>query len=94
MQAELLSILRCPEDGTPLSVANDALVDEVNAAIRTARLVDRGGKRVVQVIDSGLTRAAGDVLYPIVDQIPVLLVDESIRLDQLGGDQLRHNSMA
>jgi uncharacterized protein YbaR (Trm112 family) len=89
MRTDLLSILRCPEDGTPLSVASDPLVEEINAAIRMERLMDRGGKPVVQAIDCGLVRAAGDVLYPIIDQIPVLLVDESIALDQLGGSLAR-----
>ena len=83
MRAEILPILRCPEDHTPLAIADDALVGEVNAAIRAGRLDDRAGKRVEQTIDGGLVRAAGDVLYPIVDQIPVLLVDESIALCQL-----------
>jgi uncharacterized protein YbaR (Trm112 family) len=85
MHAEIVPILRCPEDRTPLALATNALVDEVNAAIRAGQLLDRGGKRVEQTIDDGLVRAAGDVLYPIVDQIPVLLVDESIALSQLRG---------
>jgi uncharacterized protein YbaR (Trm112 family) len=85
MQAEILSVLRCPQDGTPLELAEDALVDEVNAAIRAGRLVDRAGRQIVQAIDHGLVRKACDVLYPIIDQIPVLLVDESVELAQLGG---------
>jgi len=32
-----------------------------------------------------LLREAGDLLYPIVDQIPVMLYDEAIALDQLNG---------
>jgi uncharacterized protein YbaR (Trm112 family) len=84
MRAEVLSILRCPESRTPLHAASDALINEINAAIRAGRLVDRAGKTVVETIDGGLVRAAGDVLYPIVDQIPVLLADESIALSQLG----------
>jgi uncharacterized protein YbaR (Trm112 family) len=85
MRAEVLSILRCPETHTPLDAASDALINEINAAIRAGRLVDRAGKAVVETIDGGLVRAAGDVLYPIVDQIPVLLADESIELSQLTG---------
>jgi uncharacterized protein YbaR (Trm112 family) len=83
MRAEILPILRCPEDHTPLALAGDALLDELNAAIRAGHLVDRASKRVEQTLDSGLVRTAGDVLYPIIDQIPVLLVDESIALSQL-----------
>lgn len=83
MRAEILPILRCPEDHTPLALAGDVLVDEVNAAIRLGHLVNRAGKRVEQTIDGGLLAETGEVLYPIVDQIPVLLVDESIALNQL-----------
>lgn len=85
MRAEILPILRCPEDQTPLAIADDVLVGEVNAAIRAGRLDDRAGKRVEQTIDGGLVRAAGDVLYPIIDQIPMLLVDESMGIGQLRG---------
>jgi uncharacterized protein YbaR (Trm112 family) len=85
MRAEVLSILCCPETHTPLDAASDALINEINAAVRDGRLVDRAGKAVVEPIDGGLVRAAGDVLYPIVDGIPVLLADESIALSQLSG---------
>jgi uncharacterized protein YbaR (Trm112 family) len=83
MRAEVLSILRCPETRTPLNIASDALINEINEAIRASRLVDRAGKAVAETFDGGLVRAAGDVLYPIIDQIPVLLADESIALSQL-----------
>lgn len=84
MRAEVLSILRCPETHTPLEAASDALINEINAAIRASRLVDRAGKTIVETFDGGLVRAAGDVLYPVIDQIPVLLEDESVALSQLG----------
>jgi uncharacterized protein YbaR (Trm112 family) len=86
MRIELLEILRCPEDHTPLTPASDALLDQVNAAVRAGRLLNRGGERVEQLLDAALVRAAGDVLYPIVDEIPVLLLDEAITLDQLDRD--------
>jgi uncharacterized protein YbaR (Trm112 family) len=89
MHAEILPILRCPDDHTLLVLANEALVDEVNAAIRAGHLVDRAGKRVEQEVDGGLVRSAGDIMYPIFDQIPVLLADESIMLDQLRGGSPR-----
>jgi uncharacterized protein YbaR (Trm112 family) len=85
MRAEVLSILRCPETHASLDAASDALINEINAAIRAGRLVDRAGKAVVETIDGGLVRAGGDVLYPIVDQIPALLADESIALSQVTG---------
>lgn len=80
---ELLDILICPESRTPLTAADPALVDRLNAAIRAGQLRKRCGEKVELPVDGGLLRQDGAVLYPIVDGIPVLLMDESISLDQL-----------
>jgi uncharacterized protein YbaR (Trm112 family) len=77
---ELLSILRCPIDGSRLVVADEALVARLNAAIRSGELRNRSGRRVEKTLDGGLLRTAGDLLYPIVDQIPALLRDEAIQI--------------
>jgi uncharacterized protein YbaR (Trm112 family) len=83
MRDDLLDILCCPENHATLTPANEALVREVNERIRGSRLRNKAGREVNQPIDGGLVRADGDLLYPIVDQIPVLLRDEAIPLDQL-----------
>ena len=80
---ELLQIVRCPEDHSALAPAEDALIAKLNDAIRAGRLQNKAGRAVDKSIEGGLVRAAGDVLYPIVDQIPVLLRDEAICLDQI-----------
>jgi uncharacterized protein YbaR (Trm112 family) len=81
VQAELLNILLCPVSRAPLLPAGDLLVARLNAAIRAGRARNRAGRRVEKPLDGGLKSAAGNVLYPIVDQIPVLLADEAIILD-------------
>jgi uncharacterized protein YbaR (Trm112 family) len=81
---ELLEILRCPEDRSPLTMADAALVEHCNQAIAQRRLKNKAGLPVERTLDGGLLRADGAVLYPIVDEIPVLLVDEAIPLAQLG----------
>ena len=83
LKPDVLALLRCPEDRSPLSAASGAVVDEINAAIRAGRVANRAGKPVEQPIGGGLIRADGAVLYPIVDQIPVLLSDDAIPLAQL-----------
>ena len=83
MTNDLLDILRCPDNHATLTPADDALVAELNARIRAGQLRNQAGRDVQQPIDGGLVRADGDLLYPIVDQIPVLLRDEAIPLDQL-----------
>lgn len=82
---EVLKLLRCPDDWTELRQAEPELIARANAAIGAGRLADRIGRTVNQPLDAGLVRAAGDLLYPIVDRIPILLRDEAIPLAQLAG---------
>jgi uncharacterized protein YbaR (Trm112 family) len=83
MRDDLLDILCCPDNHARLTPADEALVCEVNDLIRAGRIRNKAGREVNQPIDGGLVRADGDLLYPLVDQIPVLLRDEAIPLDQL-----------
>ena len=77
-----MAILCCPEDHSQLSPASDDLVRRINDAIRDRRLTNRAGKRLEETIDGGLVRADGAFLYPIIDDIPVLLRDDAISLEQ------------
>jgi uncharacterized protein YbaR (Trm112 family) len=80
---ELLQILRCPDNRTPLALAEPALVERCNHLVRQRRLKNKAGLPVEHTLDGGMVRADHAVLYPIIDEIPVLLVDEGIPLDQL-----------
>lgn len=82
---ELLELLVCPEDHTPLEVADAALVTRLNEAIAAGALKNRGGQRVEQACDGALIRADRTLAYPVIDDIPVMLVDEAIPLAQLEG---------
>ena len=84
MQSEVISILRCPEDRSPLREAPPEVLDRVNERIRAGEATSRAGKQLTQPIDSGLVRADGQWLYPILDGIPVLLIDDAISLRQAG----------
>ena len=78
---ELLDILACPENKTPVALADGALVDEINRRIEKGEIVNRGGKPVEKKIDGGLVREGGAYLYPIDDDIPIMLIDEAIPLE-------------
>jgi uncharacterized protein YbaR (Trm112 family) len=78
-----LDILRCPDNRTRLRPADAALVNRLNRAIALGAVANVGGERVKRPIDSSLVREDGERLYPILDDIPVLLPDEAIDLTRL-----------
>jgi uncharacterized protein YbaR (Trm112 family) len=74
----LLKILCCPETHQLVSEAGHALISELNTQIVSGSLKNRGGKAVSEKLDGGLLRDDGQVLYPIRDRIPILLIEEAI----------------
>jgi uncharacterized protein YbaR (Trm112 family) len=78
---DLLDILVCPETRQPVHVAPGDLLARLNRAIAAGALRNRGGKTVEKPITEGLVREDGDVLYVVDDGIPVMLIDESIELN-------------
>ncbi|MFT5432053.1 MAG: hypothetical protein ACI9OJ_002751 [Myxococcota bacterium] len=80
INADLLAILVCPKSKRPLTVAPDKRVAKLNASIAKGGVRTVGGKTVERAVAGGLLTEDGTILYPIVDDIPVLLVDEGITL--------------
>lgn len=80
---ELLEILVCPETGQPVRPADDALLDRVNRSVESGEIRNRGGEKIQERIDGGLVRDDGTLLYPVRDDIPIMLVDEAIPLDDV-----------
>ena len=80
---DLLSLLRCPEDRTPLALADAATLSRINQAIDAGTLATAAGTPITQPCQAALVRADRRVAYAIVDGIPKLLVDEGIPLGPL-----------
>lgn len=80
---ELLEILVCPELRTPLFVADDDLLTALNRGVADGTLKNRAGEPVEKPLDGGLVREDRQVVYPVFDGIPIMLVDEAIPLEQL-----------
>lgn len=83
MDKKLLSILCCPITHKGLSLARADLMQSVNKAIVDGRLVNRDGAALTSVLREALVTDDGKLLYPVDDDIPVLLEGECVSLDQL-----------
>lgn len=79
---DLLDILACPEDKTPVKLADQPLIDTINSAIANGEVKNRGGQKVEQPLDGGLVREDRIFIYPIQDAIPIMLIDEAIPIQE------------
>ena len=80
---KLLEIICCPETRQDLKMAEDSLIEKLNRLIENEELLNRIKQPVKNRLDGGLIREDGKYLYPIVEEIPILLIDEAIPLESL-----------
>ena len=83
LDKDLLAILCCPETKLAVVLADDLLIQKVNGAIERGLLKNKAQKPVTEKLDGGLVRADNKILYPVREDIPVMLIDEGIPLDQV-----------
>jgi len=83
VDTQLLEILVCPETRQPLQLASAEALSRINAAVASGSLKNRSGQIVSTELSSALIREDGSLLYPVRDDIPIMLVDEAIDLGQL-----------
>lgn len=82
MNPELLSILADPEMKMPLQIASSEIIASLNKKIQAGLLQNRGGRTLDEELTEGLvTTTESTYLYPIRKGIPVMLIEESIRLN-------------
>ena len=75
---ELLEILCCPETRQRLALADPVTLAACNARIGAGGVQNLTGQPVTDPLAGALLRADGQRLYPIRDEIPILLVEEGI----------------
>ena len=80
---KLLDIICCPETRQDLKMADDSLIEKLNNLIENKKLLNRIKQPVKDKLDGGLVREDGKYLYPIIEEIPILLIDEAIPLEPL-----------
>ena len=83
LSPDFLKLTRCPNSGTPLRLAEPQLLSRINRAVESGRLTNKLGEPVTRSLDAALLNEAGDLAYPVFDEIPVLLIDEAIELHQV-----------
>jgi uncharacterized protein len=78
---DLLAILCCPDTKQDVSLADQALIAKLNDAVGRGQLKNKASKAVTELLDGGLIRNDRKMLYPIREDIPVMLIEEGIPLE-------------
>lgn len=81
LDKKLLAILCCPETKQDVELADDALIHRLNERIAKGELKNKAGQTVSEKLDGGLIRSDKKILYPIREDIPVMLIEEGISLE-------------
>ena len=66
-----------------LHLADPQLLERLNELISRGDLLNREGDVVVDPLEEGLVREDGAVLYPVREEIPIMLIGEGIPLEGL-----------
>jgi len=80
---DLLSILCCPETKQDVALAPDSVIARVNEGIGKGEVKNKAGQVVTERMDGGLLRTDKKILYPIREDIPVMLIEEGIPTEGL-----------
>jgi uncharacterized protein len=79
---DLLDILCCPETKQDIKLIEGEIIDKINKKIKLGALKNRGGEILKEPIEFGLLREDRKYLYPIREDIPVMLIDEGIPFEE------------
>jgi len=82
VDGKLLEILCCPVSKTPLTVLGQDKLDKLNRAIESGEALYVDGEKVSGSLQEGLITEDGKVIYPVQDNIPVLLEEKGIGTTQ------------
>ncbi len=85
MDKRLLDLLVCPVSKAPLRPLSVGELTALNRAISSGQVATVSGTAVAAPLAAGLITRDGHVIYPVVDDIPVMLSEASIGTVQLSG---------
>ena len=79
---ESLALLRCPLSKANLRYATAEELRPVNDWIAAASAIDQGGQRVTEPVVTGLIDENGLYVYPVRDNIMILVKERAIPCQQ------------
>ena len=82
VDGKLLEILCCPVSKTPLIKLDQEKLDKLNKAIASSDALYVDGGKVKEALQEGLITEDGKVIYPVQDDIPILLEEKGIGTTQ------------
>lgn len=79
-KARLISLLRCPETMQTVRVANAAELANCNQRIAAGDIFTKSGIQRTEKLTAGLLREDARLLFPVENDIPVMLIEEALVL--------------
>ena len=83
IDGKLLEILCCPVSKTPLIRLPSRRLKSLNEAISAGNVQYVRGEAVEQALREALITEDSKVIYPVIDEIPILLEERGIGTTQL-----------
>lgn len=82
MDRKLLEILCCPQSKRPVSLLDKNRLEVLNERIVRGEVLNVGGEKVEEPLQAALVTDDNQVVYPVRDDIPVMLIEKGIGTTQ------------
>ena len=82
IDGKLLEILCCPVSKTPLTRLSSSRLNALNKAIAAGEAQSVTGETINQALQEALITEDSNVIYPVIDDIPILLEERGIGCTQ------------
>tara|TARA_B100000212_G_scaffold159785_1_gene120094 strand:- start:194 stop:463 length:270 start_codon:yes stop_codon:yes gene_type:complete len=83
MNEKILKLICCPSSKKQLKILNEESLANLNQAISAGLIKNNQGKILKDEIEQALITVDYELAYIVRDDIPVLLENESIKMNQL-----------
>ncbi len=78
MESALLKFICCPKTGQSLRLAEETELEALNTRIHLHSVVNQSGHPVTLPLEAALIREDNQIVYPLRDDIPLLIIEEAI----------------